>query len=58
MLRDPNFTNYKIPTARDIPDEIIPVPGVESLHHYSPYGARGIGEKTMIPGAPMVADTV
>ena len=55
-IMNPNFTDFKIPTALDIPDEIIPILGVESLQHDGPYGARGIGEHTMIPVAPMVAN--
>ncbi len=57
-ILNPNFTDYKIPTALDIPDEIIPILGVETLQHDGPYGARGIGEHTMIPVAPAVANAV
>ena len=32
--------------------------GVESIQHYSPYGARGINEQTMIVITPMVANAV
>lgn len=57
-ILNPNFTDYKIPTALDIPDEIIPIIDIETLQHDGPYGARGIGEHTMIPVAPMVANAV
>ena len=57
-ILNPNFTDYKIPTALDIPDKIIPVMGIESLQHDGPYGARGIGEHTMIPVAPAIANAV
>lgn len=57
-LLNPNFTDYKIPTALDIPDEIIPIIDIETLQHDGPYGARGVGEHTMIPVAPMVANAV
>ncbi len=53
-----NFTDYKIPTALDIPDEIIAITDIQTLQHDGPYGARGIGEHTMIPVAPMVANAV
>ncbi len=56
-LLNPNFTDYKIPTARDIPDEMIPII-VEVAQPDGPYGARGVGEHTMIPAAPMVANAV
>jgi len=56
-LLNPNFTDYKIPTAKDTPDVIIPII-VEVPQPDGPYGARGIGEQTMLPAAPMVANAV
>jgi len=56
-LLNPNFTDYKIPTALDIPDEIVPII-VEVPQPDGPFGARGIGEHTMIPAAPMIANAV
>jgi CO/xanthine dehydrogenase Mo-binding subunit len=56
-LLNPNFTDYKIPTSLDIPDEIIPII-VEVPQPDGPYGARGIGEHTMIPIAPIVANAI
>jgi len=56
-LLNPNFTDYKIPTALDIPDEIIPII-IEVPQPDGPFGARGIGEHTMIPAAPMIANAV
>jgi CO/xanthine dehydrogenase Mo-binding subunit len=52
-----DFTDYKIPTALDIPDEIVPII-VEVPQPDGPFGARGVGEHTMIPIAPLVADAV
>lgn len=56
-LLNPNFTDYKIPTALDIPEEIIPII-VEVPQPDGPFGARGIAEHTMIPAACMVANAV
>jgi carbon-monoxide dehydrogenase large subunit len=56
-LLNPNFTDYKIPTALDIPREIIPII-VEVPQPDGPYGARGVGEHTMIPAAPLVANAL
>lgn len=56
-LLNPNFTDYKIPTAMDVPDEIIPII-VEVPQPDGPFGARGIGEHTMLPAAPMIANAV
>lgn len=56
-ILNPNFTDYKIPTALDIPDEIIPII-VEVPQPDGPFGARGVGEHTMIPVAPSVANAI
>ena len=56
-LLNPNFRDYKIPTALDVPDEMIPII-VEVAQPDGPYGARGVGEHTMIPAAPMIANAV
>ncbi|MFH1329656.1 MAG: xanthine dehydrogenase family protein molybdopterin-binding subunit [Actinomycetota bacterium] len=56
-MLNPNFTDYKIPTAHDIPDEVVPII-VEVPQPDGPFGARGMGEHTMIAAAPIVADAV
>ncbi|MCD4793612.1 MAG: xanthine dehydrogenase family protein molybdopterin-binding subunit [Bacteroidales bacterium] len=56
-LLNPNFTDYKIPTAKDIPDKIVPII-IEVPQPDGPFGARGVGEHTMLPAAPMVANAV
>ncbi len=56
-LLNPNFTDYKIPTAMDVPDVIVPII-VEVPQPDGPYGARGVGEHTMLPAAPMIANAV
>jgi carbon-monoxide dehydrogenase large subunit len=56
-LLNPNFTDYKIPTALDIPDEMVPII-IEVAQPDGPFGARGVGEHTMIPAAPIVANAV
>jgi carbon-monoxide dehydrogenase large subunit len=52
-----NFTDYKIPTSVEIPDKVVPII-IEVAQPDGPYGARGMGEHTMIPAAPMVANAV
>jgi carbon-monoxide dehydrogenase large subunit len=54
---NPNFTDYKIPTAMDIPEEIVPII-IEVAQPDGPFGARGVGEHTMLPAAPMIANAV
>ncbi len=56
-LLNPNFSDYKIPTALDAPEEVVPIL-VEAAQPDGPYGARGVGEHTMIPAASMVANAV
>jgi len=43
---NPNFRDYRIPTAVDAP-EITPII-VETIHETGPYGAKGIGEIVMV----------
>ncbi|MBW6515454.1 MAG: xanthine dehydrogenase family protein molybdopterin-binding subunit [Candidatus Cloacimonetes bacterium] len=56
-MLNPNFSDYKIPTSMDVPDEIIPII-IEVPQPDGPYGARGIGEHTMLPAAPMIANAL
>lgn len=56
-LLNPNFTDYKIPTSMDVPDEIVPII-VETPQPDGPFGARGLGEHTMLPCAPMIANAI
>ncbi|MGH4117318.1 xanthine dehydrogenase family protein molybdopterin-binding subunit [Clostridium sp.] len=46
-LMNPSFTDNKIPTAKDIPIEIVPIL-IENPQPDGPFGARGIGEHPMI----------
>ncbi len=56
-LLNPNFTDYKIPTAMDVPDLIVPII-IEVPQPDGPFGARGVGEHTMLPAAPMIANAI
>ena len=56
-LMNANFTDYKIPTALDVPEEIVPII-IETPQPDGPFGARGVGEHTMIPVAPMIGNAV
>ncbi|MCX5790244.1 MAG: xanthine dehydrogenase family protein molybdopterin-binding subunit [Elusimicrobia bacterium] len=57
VLLNPSFSDYKIPTALDVPAEVIPII-VETAQPDGPFGARGMGEHTMIPAAAMIANAV
>lgn len=51
-----SFVDYKIPTADDIPELVAKY--VEHAEPTGPYGARGVGEPLMVPGAPCIANAV
>lgn len=51
-----NYKNYKIPRINDMP-EIIGII-VEDNDPHGPFGAKGLGEPTMIPTALAVANAV
>lgn len=46
-MLNPSFTDYKIPTAKDIPDEMVPI-FIENPQFDGPFGARGVAEHPMI----------
>lgn len=52
-----SFVDYKIPTCKDIPDEMVTT-FIETKQLDGPYGARGIGEHTMIPTPAAIANAV
>ena len=56
-LLNASFSDYKIPTAMDVPDKIVPII-IEVPQHDGPSGARGMGEHTMIPAAPIIANAL
>jgi CO/xanthine dehydrogenase Mo-binding subunit len=56
-LLNANFADYKIPTAMDVPDEVVSI-FIEVPQPDGPFGVRGIGEHTMIPAAPIVAGAI
>lgn len=56
-LLNANFSDYKIPTAMDMPDQVVPII-IEVPQPDGPFGARGVGEHTMIPCAPLIANAV
>ncbi len=53
---NPNFLDYKMLTAKDVPN-IEPVV-VETNDPYGPFGAKGIGEPGLVPTAPAIANAI
>lgn len=52
-----SFVDYKIPAADDMP-EVLQSYRIEKEEESGPFGARGIGEPVMVPGAPAIANAV
>jgi CO/xanthine dehydrogenase Mo-binding subunit len=57
VLTNPSFVDYRIATSSDIPQEIIGII-VEVPQDDGPWGARGIGEHSMVPTIPAIANAI
>jgi CO/xanthine dehydrogenase Mo-binding subunit len=55
-ILNPNFTDYLVPTSLDIPE--IDIELIEEPYASGPYGAKGIGEPSLIPVAAAIANAV
>lgn len=55
-ITNPNFKNYRVPRAKDIPS--IHVIFVESNDPNGPYGAKGLAEPALTPIAPAIANAI
>ena len=55
-LVTPSFSEYLIPTAMDVPKVKIII--LESRSGLGPFGAKGIGEPSLTPVAPAIANAV
>jgi xanthine dehydrogenase molybdenum-binding subunit len=53
---NPNFTDYKVFTALDMPK--IEVILVETNEPSGPFGAKSVGESAMVPTAPAIANAI
>ncbi len=53
----PNFTTYLLPTALDVPLEIVPVI-LETADPNGPFGARGMAEMPLVPFGAAVAAAI
>ncbi len=51
-----NFTDYIIPTASDAPKMHTVI--IDNPYPLGPYGAKGVGELTLVGGAPAVAKAI
>ena len=55
-VMNPNFLDYKLLTAKDVPN-IEPIV-VETDDSFGPFGAKGIGEPGLVPTAPAIANAI
>ena len=55
-MKNPNFLDYKILTAKDVPpmESVL----IEPWEQYGPFGAKGIGEPGCVPSAPAIANAI
>ncbi len=53
---NPNLTNYIVPTALDMPE--IEVDIVDSHDPTGPFGAKGVGEPTLVPTAAAILNAI
>lgn len=51
-----SFLDYKLPTSMDVPDFSIGF--AESYEQNGPYGAKGLGEPTIVPVAAAIANAI
>jgi carbon-monoxide dehydrogenase large subunit len=57
VVLNPDFVDYKIPTVKDLPDQLI-IDFLEVPHPKGPYGAKGIGEIMIVPTAAAVGNAL
>jgi CO/xanthine dehydrogenase Mo-binding subunit len=57
VLQNPSFVDYRIATSTDIPEDIQTII-VEVPQDDGPWGARGIGEHSMVPTVPAIANAI
>jgi len=55
-VMNPSFVDYKMPTAKDVPD--LDIMFVEEPHPEGPFGAKGVSEPPLAPTAPCIANAV
>jgi CO/xanthine dehydrogenase Mo-binding subunit len=57
VILTPHLSTYLLPTALDMPDEIVPVV-MELADTQGPFGARGVAEMPLVPFLPAVSAAI
>ena len=59
VMLNPQFADYKIPTTLDCPTlDNYKSAIIETAHRDGPWGAKGVGEGTMVCSAPAIANAI
>ena len=53
---NPNLTNYIVPTTLDMPEIAVDI--VDSYDPTGPFGAKGVGEPSLVPTAAAILNAV
>jgi CO/xanthine dehydrogenase Mo-binding subunit len=53
---NPNLTNYIMPTALDMPEIAVDI--VDNYDPTGPFGAKGVGEPSLVPTAPAILNAI
>ena len=56
QVKNPQFTDYLLPTALDVPE--IATALVERPDPTGPFGAKGVGEPSLLPTAPAIVNAI
>lgn len=56
VIKNPNFTDYLLPTILDAPD--VEALLIEQEGSWGPFGAKGVGEPPTISSTPAVAAAI
>ncbi|HHX11346.1 MAG TPA: molybdopterin-dependent oxidoreductase [Clostridiales bacterium] len=56
IVKNPGFTDYILPTALDVPEIISGI--VERPDSTGPFGAKGVGEPSLLPTAPAIINAI
>ena len=55
-VKNPQLTDYVVPTAMDVPAIVTRI--VERPDPTGPFGAKGIGEPSLLPTAPAIVNAI
>jgi carbon-monoxide dehydrogenase large subunit len=59
VMLNPQFADYKLPTTLDCPTcDNYKSAIIETAHREGPWGAKGVGEGTMVSSAPAIANAI